>query len=54
MGGDDGHRTLLPDGVLSTSDRVTLSIAALDINRDGAMGLVTLSTANVHTRRVII
>ena len=46
IGFDDSHRTRLPEGFLNTTNRITLSIAALDIDRDGAVDLVTLSTSN--------
>lgn len=45
-GFDDNHRTTLPDGVLPTTNRITLSIASIDINNDGRPDLVALSTAN--------
>ena len=45
-GFDQTHRIILPEASLPTSNRVTLSIAAIDINNDGLKDIITLSTRN--------
>ncbi len=45
-GYDNSHVATLPAGSLPNSNRITLSLAALDINQDGLQDIVTLSTQN--------